>query len=256
MSEQNMTPEGFFAELKRRFLALLEEECILDEEVEIGTRSLSAREAIGDTRRKDFPIITGKDVMVEARCMGSVGQAFTDAPTAFAGSLKEICQLDLSSSSHNRGLFIAALNAVMKHLGRVECTVHCRNEGPEKCSYDVVDFIKENYGSPKIALIGYQPAMLERLSQNFEVRNVDLDENNIGHERYGIMVEDGRDLSVTQALCDWAELILCTGSTICNGTIVNFLKFEGKILFFGTTLAGAAALMNMPRLCFADRYQQ
>ena len=122
MSEQNMTPENFFAELRRRFMALLEQEGMLNEEVEIGTRSLSAREAIGDTTRKDFPIITGKDVMVEAKCLGSAGQAFTDAPTAFTGTLRDICELDLSSSSHNRGLFVAALNAVMKHLGRVECT--------------------------------------------------------------------------------------------------------------------------------------
>ena len=119
----------------------------------------------------------------------------------------------------------------------------------------MVDFVKKNYGSPKIGLIGYQPAMLERLAENFEVRVVDLDEKNIGADRYGVQVEDGRDFSVTEKICDWADLILCTGSTICNGTIVNFLKYKGKILFFGTTLAGAAPLMGLPRLCFADRYQ-
>ena len=253
---EGMNAENFFKELKSRFLALLEQEGILNEEIEIGTRSLSPEEAIGNTKRRDFPIIEGKDVMVQAKCMGSLGQAFTDAPTAFTGSLKEICELDLSSDSHNRGLFIAAVNAVMKHLGKVECTVHCRNEGPEKCSYDVVSYVKEHYGNPEIALIGYQPAMLQRLAENFKVRVVDLDEKNIAHERYGVMVEDGRKWEVTEEICNEADLILCTGSTVCNGTIVNFLKFEGKILFFGTTLAGAAALMNMPRLCFADRYQQ
>ena len=252
---ETMTAENFFSSLKSRFLALLEQEGLLEKEVEIVSRALSPREAIGDTTRKDFPIITGKDVMIQAQCMGALGQAFTDAPTAFVGTLQEICDLDLSQDSHNRGLFIAALNAVMKYLGKVECTVHCRNEGPELCSHDAVDYIRTTYGSPKIALIGYQPSLLERLAQNFEVEVVDLNEKNIGAERYGVVVSDGRDLSVTERLCDWADLILCTGSTICNGTIVNFLKYEGKILYFGTTLAGAAPLMGLPRLCFADRYQ-
>ena len=65
--------EIFFAELKKRFTELLEREGILGEEIEIGTRSLSPREAIGDTKRRDFPIINGKDVMVQAKCMGSLG---------------------------------------------------------------------------------------------------------------------------------------------------------------------------------------
>ena len=250
-----ITAATFFTVLKERFLTLLEAEGILNQEVEIGTRSLTPREAIGDTTRKDFPIITGKDVMVQAQCMGALGQAFTDAPTAFVGTLQEICDLDLSQDSHNRGLFVAALNAVMKYLGKVECTVHCRNDGPELCSFDAVQYIRETYGDPKIALIGYQPSLLERLSQNFKVEVVDLNEKNIGFERYGVTVSDGRDWSVTERLCDWADLILCTGSTICNGTIVNFLPYEGKILSFGTTLAGAAPLMDLPRLCFADRYQ-
>ena len=69
------------------------------------------------------------------------------------------------------------------------------------------------------------------------------------------LVEDGRVDGVSTAVCDWADLVLCTGSTVCNGSIVNFLHLKDKILFYGTTLAGAAALMGLPRICFADRYQ-
>ena len=104
----------------------------------INTKSLTPEEAIGITKRKDFPIITGKDVMVQAECLGALGQAFTDAPSAYRGTLEEICSLDLANDPYSSGLFIAALNAVMKHLGRVDCTVHCRNEGPEFCAADVV----------------------------------------------------------------------------------------------------------------------
>lgn len=251
----SMGPEQFFGELRKRFFDLLKTEGILEEQVIINTRSLTPEEAIGITKRRDFPIITGKDVMVQAECMGALEQAFTDAPSAFRGTLAEICALDIQGSSHDRGLFIASLNAVMKHLGKVECTVHCRNNGPEQCAVDAAGLIEASYGHPRIGLIGYQPSLLERLSGQFPVRVVDLSPVNIGQQRYGVLVEDGRVDGVSTAVCDWADLVLCTGSTVCNGSIVNFLHLKDKILFYGTTLAGAAALMGLPRICFADRYQ-
>lgn len=246
---------SFYSELRSRFMKLLTEEGILDEQVVINTKSLTPEEAIGITKRKDFPIITGEDVMVQAEYLGALGQAFTDAPSAYRGTLEEICSLDLANDPYSRGLFIAALNAVMKHLGRVDCTVHCRNEGPEFCAADVVRYISERYGRPSIALIGYQPAMLEQLAKKYDVRAVDLSPSNIGQKRFGVLVEDGRIPETSQSLCRLADLVLCTGSTVCNGSIVDFLPFKDKILFYGTTLAGAAPLMGLPRLCFADRYQ-
>lgn len=247
---------SFYSELRSRFMKLLTEEGILGQQVVINTKSLTPEEAIGITKLKDFPIITGKDVMVQAECMGSLGQAFTDAPSAYRGTLEEICSLDLAKDPYSRGLFIAALNAVMKHLGRVECTVHCRNNGPESCALDAARYIAEHYGRPGIALIGYQPAMLEQLAKEYDVRAVDLSPANIGQERFGVLIEDGRIPGASQSLCRLADLVLCTGSTICNGSIVDFLPFKDKILFYGTTLSGAASLMGLPRLCFADRYQE
>ena len=142
MIEDAITADTFYRELKHRFSELLENEGILKERVEINTRSLTPEEAIGITERRDFPIITGKDVMVQAECMGALGQAFTDAPSVFKGTLQDICALDIEKDSHDRGLFIAALNAVMKHLGKVECTVHCRNNGPEQCAVDAAGLIE------------------------------------------------------------------------------------------------------------------
>lgn len=250
-----MSDDTFYRELKQRFTELLKAEGILGAEVWIDTRALTPEEAIGMTKRKDFPIITGKDVMIQASCLDALGQAFTDAPSAFRGTLEEICALDVEQDSHARGLFTAALNAVMKYLGRVECTVHCRCDGPELCAVDAAAYIAEVYGCPKIGLIGYQPAMLECLSGRFPVRAADLSPVNIGQTRYGVLIEDGGEPGVSPAICDWADLVLCTGSTVCNGSIVEFLHLNHKILFYGTTLAGAAALMELPRLCFADRYQ-
>ena len=52
-----------------------------------------------------------------------------------------------------------------------------------------------------------------------------------------------------------SDLLLVTGSTICNGSIVNFIPYKEKTLFYGTTLAGAAYLMNLPRICYTDELQ-
>ena len=108
---------AFYDDLKQRFLALLTEHGLLQEKVSLHTKMLTPEEAIGIPKRKDFPILSGKDIMVQAECAGCLGQAFTDAPAVFHGTLEEICALDLNTDSHNRGIFIASLNAVMKHLG-------------------------------------------------------------------------------------------------------------------------------------------
>ena len=47
-----------------------------------------------------------------------------------------------------------------------------------------------------------------------------------------------------------------TGSTLTNGTFPEFyeLALRGKeILFYGTTIAGTAALLGLKRLCYADK---
>lgn len=248
-------PAAFYDDLKQRFLALLTEHGLLQEKVSLHTKMLTPEEAIGIPKRKDFPILSGKDIMVQAECAGCLGQAFTDAPAVFHGTLEEICALDLNTDSHNRGIFIASLNAVMKHLGLVDCTVHCKNDTPELCAADAVSYIHGNYNNPKIGLIGYQPALFEHLAAEFELRVVDLNPDHIGKNCFGVTVEDGNSDEIQQDICDWADLVLCTGSTVCNGTITRYLSLKDKILFFGTSLAGAAKLMDLPRLCFADKYQ-
>lgn len=245
-----MTQELFYRTLSGRFFDAVREAGLSDEELCVSTKALTAEEAIGETKRKDFPILTGKDVMVQAACRGSLGQAFTDAPAVWSGTFRELEKLDLVGDPHARGIFIAALNAVMAHLGRANGTVHCRNEGPERCSVMVEEYIKTHYGSPRIALVGYQPAMLERLA-SFQVRVLDLNPDNVGKVKNGVTVEHGeRDFE--SAVLRWADLVLVTGSTVCNGTIVNFLDIKKEVLFYGTSIAGAAPLMGLRRLCFAD----
>lgn len=245
-----MTSENLFIELKNALENIMRENNMEASRICISAKTLTPIEAIGDTVRKDFPIIVGKEVMLEAECEGSLGQAFTSAPAHFRGQLKDILALDLMENDYNRGLFIAALNAVMARCGLASQTIHCKTEEPELCGKKSVDYLKKHFGTPKIALIGYQPALIENLSQHFELRVLDLNPENIGQNRYGLEIEDG--IADYEKVTAWAELVLCTGSTLCNGSIVNFLDLEKNLVFFGTTIAGTATLLNLQRMCLCS----
>ena len=58
-----MTREELYETLKIRFSQILKQYHIEDDTVTVFCRALTPQEAIGETVRKDFPIITGKDVM-------------------------------------------------------------------------------------------------------------------------------------------------------------------------------------------------
>lgn len=50
-----------------------------------------------------------------------------------------------------------------------------------------------------------------------------------------------------------SDIILCTGSTVANGTINEILelakKYNKRIIFYGTTIAGVANLFGIERFC-------
>ena len=244
-----MTQPELYEKLRTAFQNIAEENGIATDTVRIRARALSPKEAIGQTVRTDYPILQGREVLLQAEYKGAKGQAFTDAPADFSGTLKEIFNLDILCDAHARGLFIAAMNAVFKKLGRICNTVHCKEEEPEICAREMALFIKKQYGNPKIVLVGYQPALIEKLSKTFEMRVLDLNPDNIGQMRYGLRVEDGK-AAYREAVLDWAGLVLCTGSTLSNGTIVDYIDIGKETLFFGTTFAAAAYVLGLKRACF------
>lgn len=251
-----MKQEELFNILLQQFGQILQQYQIENDEISVFCKSLTAKEAIGNTKRQDYPIITGKDVMIQAEYKGSKGQAFTDSPSAFHGTLSDILKMDVIHNNHDRGIFIATMNAVMNYLGLCEGTVHCRTEGPELCAKDMLLYLKKNYTEvKKIALVGYQPALLEMLAKNgYEVRVMDMDPINIGQVRYGVLVEDGNE-AYEEIVNFFAELILCTGSTLCNGTITNYLDLKPEVLFFGITISGSVDFLGVKRVCFAEKYR-
>lgn len=243
-----MTKEKLFSILSEELKKLIGENGLEASEIRILSAGLTPEEAIGITSRKDYPILDGKEIMLQADFEGAVGQAFTSAPASYSGTLEEILNADLENDDQARALFIASMNAVMKKLGKCSRTIHCKNDGPELCAVQYGNYIEKEYGNPKIGVVGYQPALLSELCSRFTVRALDLNPANVGKERFGITIEHGiRDMDSVK---DWADLILCTGSTLTNATITDYMDTGKDVIFFGTTAAGAAEILGLRRKCF------
>lgn len=246
-----MTGKELYDLIVERFKALDGVEKLLEEELMIKARALTPEEAIGNVDRVDYPILQGNDIMIEAEIMGFKGQAFTDAPTDFKGTLNDILQMDFEQDSHARGLLIAAVNACMNYMGLSDNILHCRNEGPKLCGKHILGYMKEHYDGKKVLVVGYQPMITKNMAEGFkEVRVLDLNPDNIGENKSGIIIEDGA-LKMKDAV-EWADMILCTGSTVCNATLTDYLETGKETMYFGTTLAGAATLLGLKRICYSD----
>ncbi len=235
----------FYDELIDKFRKIVEENGLLDEEILITGRTLSVQEAIGSPARQDYPIVKGKEKLMQAVFKDEKGQAFTDMAGDFQGTLAEVLAKN-PESNFDRAILISSMNAVLRYLGLVDKTIHCHNEDPEHCSLELAKHIKDKFGNPRVALIGFQPAMLEKLSQVFEVRAVDLDADNIGKLKSGILIEGP---GATDEVLDWCDLIIATGSTVVNATITDYCN-DKPALFFGTTGAATTKLMGLERWCF------
>jgi len=218
----------------------------------INVLPLSSHNAIGNAEG-DFAIKKGKEYVIEATFDNARGQAFTGKPRQWDGTLEEILSLDLSDVG-NRGIFVAAMNAVLRFLGQATGTIHCRDEDPTNCGPEIARQIEARFGSRRFGIVGLQPAILQGLVKHFSpqaIRVVDLNPENIGTSKYGVEVWDGQtDL---RRLARWAEVGMATGSSIVNGTIDDIIKCfqdEGKpLVFFGNTISGAVALLGLDRLC-------
>jgi len=236
----------YLTELQKAFKELVNKNQLNEKSLTVTCSVLTDQEAIGDPGRKDFPIQKGKEKLMQA-CFGcSHGQAFTDMPSGYSGKLKELATMVLETN-FDRAVFISGMNAVLRELKMADHTIHCKDDGLKKCSLELVTMIEKEYGKPKIALFGLQPAMAEVLSDKFPLRIFDLDKDNIGKDKFGIVVENG--ICNMEEVEAWADIFLVTGSTICNGSVVNFLVIKKPVIYFGTTIAGASMFLGLNRFC-------
>ena len=224
---------------------------LLSVPLQVEIHKLPPEMAIGNTPDRDYPICKGKEGIVEAKLLNGVGQAFTPVPADFSGELGDVLALDLAGTDEtavkNRGVFIAAVNALCSHLGIADKTIHCRNEGPQECAEDLIAVLKAGLpDDSRITLIGCQPRMIEAISSAYQLRVIDLDPDNIGKSFNEVTVEGEEK---TDEALEWCNIALVTGSTLVNGTIDRFVGLKCHTVFYGITIAGAAALLRLHRFC-------
>ncbi len=230
--------------IRKKFIRLIKEHGLEGEEVIVKATALSPEQAIGNPEDKDYPLVKGQERLMQAEFRGSRGQAFTDRYGNFSGRLADIAEMELNNN-FRRAIFISSLNAVMNHLGLAERTVHCKDKQPRECATELARHLNESYGQPKIAMVGFQPRMVEALARQFEIRVTDMDEANIGQEKFGVKIDDP---SRTKENLEWCDIALVTGTTIVNDTIDQFL-ISKPVIFYGVTIAGAAELRGLNRFC-------
>jgi uncharacterized protein (DUF4213/DUF364 family) len=236
----------FYEEVREKLNHLVEQNNLGSQEINIVyARKLSPEEAIGNPERKDFPLLKGKEVMMQATFLDARGQAFTDMPGDFQGSLDEVLNLSLTNN-FERSVFVATLNAVMRYLKLIDRTVHCRDKEPQECARQLVKYVRQRFGSPRIAFIGLQPAMVESLGQYFPIRVTDLDPENIGKRKCNVIIEDA---GATKEIIAWGDIVLATGTTVVNNTIRSILV-QKPVVFYGVTVSGIARLKGFEQYCY------
>lgn len=118
-----------FDTMRYQLRKLIDENSWHDARVRVNVKTLTAEEAIGNPEHDDYPLVKGRERMMEADFEGAKGQAFTDRFGNFDGTMGVVTDLPLDNS-FQRAVFIATVNAAMRRLGLCERTVHCRDSPP------------------------------------------------------------------------------------------------------------------------------
>lgn len=249
----NEKKPGILEQTRARVREIAEEEGVLNVDVTVLAKPLTPEEAIGYPGRRDFPIIIGKERVMEATLLGAKGHAFTDSPQEFLGTLSDVLDLELTTNQ-NRVIYVATINALLGKFGMADKTVHCKDDEPEECALEIAGSIFKKHGRTNVGLIGLNPAIAERLVDTFgpeHVRITDLCQDIIGEQRFGVEIWDGNER--TEDLIDISDVIVFTGTTLVNNTfdkIRNRIQALGKdYLVYGVTAAGVSHLLGIERIC-------
>lgn len=250
MGELSNRSMDMYNVLKEKFVELVNSSCLANENVECTVLTAD----FAKLPSKEYALMRGKEVIVDCRINNIHGQAFTDTPKRFNGRIMDVAHTVLGDAGE-RSIFFATLNAVMRKLGLIDRTVHCRGDDPEKCGDLLAKEILKNFGKVKLAHIGYQPGHVKATSKVFETIYVtDLNPENIGKTKFGLKIFNG---SLNEDIIRKAEVACITGSAIVNGTLFEILeyckKYGVKQVLYGVTVKGAAKILGYNVFCPLSR---
>jgi uncharacterized protein (DUF4213/DUF364 family) len=234
--------------LRKHFIDLVKENHLESQDVIVRAKPLTPEEAIGNPEDKDYPLIVGRERMMQAEIRNTCGQAYTDMYGNFSGKLIEIAEMELKNN-FRRAIFISSLNALMRYLGFIDKTMHCKDNEPRECSSKLVEYVAKKYGHPKIAMVGLQPRMVESLAKSFDIKVTDMDYGNINAKKFGVIIQSPQK---TREHLDWCDIAIVTGSTIVNETVTDFL-IDKPVIFYGVTISGAAKVLGLENYCYCAK---
>lgn len=198
---------------------------------------------------EEYAIAKGEEKVMECVFRNSKAQVFTNLPMSVELKVSDILGLELNNLA-SRTLFYCALNAVMRHYGFIEGTVHCRKDSPVECAKLLRERLEKIVEGKKILLIGYQPAFAEKLSKNFDLLITDMNPKNINRTVHGIRILSYLENS---RLISEVDIVLVTGSSLINGTfwdLYDCANKEGKkFVSYGVSAAGASKILDIDRHC-------
>lgn len=182
---------------------------------------------------------------VTAQFKESYGEAYTETPEDFEGTLAEVLSIAPSDSGIDARL-VAAVNAVMNHFGRCAGTFPTTFDERRLYTDALYNYVSENYGKSNIILVGYDGYIVKKfVSEEVDFWTMDRDPDNISQDRFKHVIVNSA-LYNREACFAWGKLFIVTGSTLTNGTIVQYLDKGVDILFYGITIGGTARLLDLP----------
>ena len=199
---------------------------------------------------EEYPIVRGKEVIMECRFRDSKAHVFTSMPYEGKVSLNEVVNSKLSTIPE-RSVFYCALNAVMRYFGLIKGTIHCRGNTPEICGRSLLQKILSFYGDIPTLLVGYQPGFVNVLAHNLSTLYItDMDPENIGKRVGNVVVLDH---TLNEELIRSVDLVISTGSSLINSTFWNVLewvtKYRKRLIVYGVTIAGVSEILKLRRHC-------
>ena len=232
-----------FNTFKKEIERVISENSFETERVSVSARPLTPEEAIGNPHHDDYPLLKGKERIMEAVFQDIKGHAYSDHTGNFSGTIQQVMNSPMDSNFH-RALFVSTANAILRKTGIIKKSCHCKDDDPIKCAEYLIDRLMA-FSPKRIGMIGNQPRLLGEISKKFDVRITDRDPDNIGATRSGIIIEDSEGYN---DIINWADLLLVTGTTIINGTIDHFLG-SIPVIFYGITVSGVAEILNLNHFC-------
>ena len=191
------------------------------------------------------PYIDKPEYRVIADYEGAKGEAYTETPFEFEGTLREAVEIKPTEAGIDARV-IAAINAALCSWDFLPGTFPDDPEIHHKYAADLYNYVTRNMGyRSNVVLIGYDGYIVKKFVEGgMDFWTLDRNPSNISQNRFEHVVVNGAKLN-REACYEWGQLFLLTGSTMTNGTVTHFLDREIKTLFYGITAAGPARLLGL-----------